>query len=69
MSARAMMTIYYHFDGSYTISRVARDRSLEHESVRIVGLKEDGSIVVLKDRYGVPRELLTALPVTPRSAS
>ena len=64
------MIIYYHRDGSQTISRTRiakqerEDRQLEFEAVRVVELREDGSIVVRKDRYGAPGQLLSPLPLS-----
>jgi hypothetical protein len=67
-----MITLFYHHDGSYTISRTSEvdrrrtardDATLHFEAVRVVELRDDGSIVVTKDRYGPgKRVLLPALP-------
>jgi hypothetical protein len=62
--------IYYHRDGSQTIARVGvrfqqrEDQSLEFEAVRVVELRDDGAIIVRKDRYGAPGELLSPLPLS-----
>lgn len=63
------MIIYFHRDGSQTISHTKRrisneDRHLEYDSVRIVEVRDDGAIVVRKDRYGRPGEILTPLPLS-----
>jgi len=64
------MIIYFHRDGSQTISRAERrvsneDRHLEYDSVRIVEVRDDGAILVKKDRYGHrPGELLSPLPLS-----
>ena len=63
------MIIYYHRDGSQTIARAnvrkleREDRQLEFDAVRVVELREDGAIIVRKDRYGAPGELLSPLPL------
>jgi hypothetical protein len=63
------MIIYFHRDGSQTISRALRrlsneDRHLEYDAVRIVEVRDDGAIIVKKDRYGTAnRELLSPLPL------
>ena len=61
------MVIYFHADGSHTVSR-AEDRSLAHDSVRVVSIRDDGSIMLLKDRYtstaGRRTVLLHPLPLS-----
>lgn len=63
------MRIYYHRDGSQTISRAVANYNdkyearLRFESVRIVELGEDGSINVIKDQWQGKRQILSPLPV------
>ena len=63
------MIIYYHRDGSLTLARARtayqerEDKRLELEAVRVVDLADDGSITVLKDRYGPSGQVLKPIPL------
>ena len=58
------MLIYFHADGSQTISRLRRrETSLGYDALRIVQITDDGSVIVHKDRYGsVLGRLLAPMP-------
>lgn len=63
------MIIYFHRDGSQTISRTRHrvsneDRGLEFDALRIIEIRDDGAVIVRRDKYsGRKGELLAPLLV------
>lgn len=63
------MFIYFHADGSQTISRLnKRESSLSYDADRIVQVTDDGSVIATKIASALPGRLLAPLPTRIRSS-